>query len=639
MNKILTSAAIFLLIGSVFGQEPLDVNTYTTKYPGEPVIYLQQDADINMEVKKGKLIITAHYFEDMLLLTEKANIYNDESVEYSGWMPLIDLSAKTLIPDGKKYKSVDVDYFYTNDVVRGDIFFDDSKEKTFNFPMLAKGCRRVMDYTNEIVEPRFLPMHIFGDFCPTESSAFTISCPAGTELEIVYMNTTAEALNFKKTDEKGKQVYSWKMTNMPKIEVESNAPSIRYYAPHVIVYIKSYMLDGKKVDVINDVADLHNFYYDFVDGVNIVPNDEVKKVVDSLVTGITSPDEKAKKIYQWVQDNIKYVAFEAGMDGFVPSQAAAVCTKRYGDCKGMASIITGMMQIAGVDAHLVWIGTRDIPYTYSTVPTPANDNHMIAAYKSDGKYIFLDGTDSYLPFGMPSGFIQGKEALIHLGKGAYEVVQVPVMEPEKNILEEKMNLKLEGSEIIGNSTSRYTGYVRGDFTNIFKNVRPEYREKTLTSIYEIGNNTFSLDTIYAENLLDRDKDMFVHYEFKIKNYARIKDDKIYVNLTLDKDLSTFKFDNGRTIPFEEEFKKNIKRTVVFDIPEGYVVDHLPENSVYANSLFNYTIKYEQVGNQLIMTSNIIIDFLLLDQTHFAEWNAMIKQINSAYNEVVIFKKK
>ena len=53
MNKILTASAIFLLIGSVYGQEPLDVNTYASKYPGEPVIYLQQDADINMEVKKG----------------------------------------------------------------------------------------------------------------------------------------------------------------------------------------------------------------------------------------------------------------------------------------------------------------------------------------------------------------------------------------------------------------------------------------------------------------------------------------------------------------------------------------------------------------------------------------------------------
>jgi hypothetical protein len=639
MNKILNLSAILLLSNIVLGQAPLDLNTYTSKYPGEPVIYLQQDAAINMDVKKGKLSITAYFFEDMLMLSDKANVYNDESVEYSGWMPLISLSAKTLVPEEKKYKVLNVDDFYTNDVLSGDIFFDDSKEKTFTFPLLSKGCRRVMEYSLDVVEPRFFPSHIFGNFCPTESSTFKISCPAGTELEFVYMNTSADDLNFTKSEEKGRVTYTWKKTDVPKISVESRAPSIRYYAPHVLVYIKSYMVDGKKVEVINDVNDLHDFYYNFIDSVNVEQDAAVKKVVDSIVAGITSPDEKARKIYQWVQDNIKYVAFEAGMEGFVPSQAAAVCSKRYGDCKGMASIITDMMQMAGVDAHLVWIGTRDIPYSYSLLPTPANDNHMIAAYKTNGKFVFLDGTDSYVPFGMPSSFIQGKEALIHIEKGKYEIIKVPEMTPEQNELDEKMTLRLEGSEIIGNSTSRYSGYVRGRFTDIFKNLRPDIKEKALTSIYEIGNNTFSIDTMYPENLLDRDKDMFVHYRFKIKNYAKVKDDKIYVNLTLDKDLSSQKLDEDRRAPLEEDYKKRIYRTVTFEIPEGYALEHLPADSEYNTELYGYSIKYTQKEGQVIMNAAININFLMLEEEHFDDWNKMIKQINSAYNEVVIFKKK
>ena len=73
-------------------------------------------------------------------------------------------------------------------------------------------------------------------------------------------------------------------------------------------------------------------------------------------------EAKARRIYKWVQQNIKYVAFEDGMEGFIPRDASLVCSRRYGDCKDMASILTKMLQYSGVEACFVWIGTRSLPY-------------------------------------------------------------------------------------------------------------------------------------------------------------------------------------------------------------------------------------------------------------------------------------
>lgn len=44
----------------------------------------------------------------------------------------------------------------------------------------------------------------------------------------------------------------------------------------------------------------------------------------------------------------------------------------------MASLTSTMLNLAGVPAHLVWIGTRDIPYRYVENPSMSVDNHMIA---------------------------------------------------------------------------------------------------------------------------------------------------------------------------------------------------------------------------------------------------------------------
>ncbi len=42
-----------------------------------------------------------------------------------------------------------------------------------------------------------------------------------------------------------------------------------------------------------------------------------------------------------------------GLGGFVPRDASSVCSKRYGDCKDKAVIVTAMMREAGFEA---WVG-------------------------------------------------------------------------------------------------------------------------------------------------------------------------------------------------------------------------------------------------------------------------------------------
>lgn len=76
--------------------------------------------------------------------------------------------------------------------------------------------------------------------------------------------------------------------------------------------------------------------------------------------------EKIEAVFYWVQDNIRYIAFENGIMGFKPEAASKVYQNRYGDCKGMANLLKEMLKICGYDARLTWIGTNDIPYDYKT---------------------------------------------------------------------------------------------------------------------------------------------------------------------------------------------------------------------------------------------------------------------------------
>lgn len=637
-KSILTIVSVFAF-ECLLAQPASEFSNYKTKYPDDAIIYLQKKRDITISFENNALQILSRDYEERMLLQDNANIYAENSVEYSGFSPLLSLSAKSLLPESKKYKEVLVESYKTNDVMDGAIFHDDTKEKKFYFPSLAAGVKTVLEYQKQLNEPRFIGGFFFGGFAPIEEAKYNITCPKEVQLDISYFNMKESDVIFTKKESKGNIIYTWQWKNIQKLKLEPGAPDIRYYIPHVVAYIKNYSIAGQKINLANNIDDLHNWYYSFIENLDSSTDIQLKKIVDSLVFGITDETEKVKQIYYWVQSNIKYVAFEEGMDGFVPRQASAICNKRYGDCKDMANIITEMLNMADINAHLTWIGSRDIPYKYSDIPAPIVDNHMIAAYKINGTYQFLDATEDHLMYGIPSSFIQGKQALINLDKEHYEIVIVPVVDAYRNKIEQLINIHIDGNKLIGESSEIYTGYFQSNMCRKISGVKTDERTLYLAKSYQQGNNTFQLDTFYVNHLEDRDKALEANYSFHVRDYFTQTKDEIYLNMNLDKILQLSKIDDDRTLPLEKEFKSTIDKTIVLDIPANFRVEYLPENNSYSDSLFSYSMSYEKTNTQITMTLKIIQNHLFLYPENFKSWNQMIAKLNNAYSETVILKKE
>ena len=122
--------------------------------------------------------------------------------------------------------------------------------------------------------------------------------------------------------------------------------------------------------------------------------------------------DRLRNTFQWVQHNIRYIAFEAGDASFQPDCPSEVLRKRYGDCKGMAMLLRTLLRAQGFDARLTDIGTTEIPYRISQYPTLAAANHKICTVFHQGHTYFLDATHPHLPLGYFPQSIQGKEAMI-----------------------------------------------------------------------------------------------------------------------------------------------------------------------------------------------------------------------------------
>jgi len=463
------------------------------------------------------------------------------------------------------------------------------------------------------------------------------------KISYVLRNTEKYNIVFSKEEKKGVTTYKWVSKNIESYTLQDNAPAFSYYAPHVIVRIAEVKHENGEVEkILPDVDALYKWYYSLVEKVNTEDNDELKQLVDSLTKGLPDNDEKARSIFNWVQSNVKYVAFEDGMGGFVPREAAMVCQRRYGDCKDMASIITTMLKAAGLDGHLTWIGSRDIPYTYEEVPMPIVDNHMISAYKrADGSYVFLDATGSYTPFGMPTSFIQGKEGLIENGKDSYNIVKVPEIEKEKNTRKDSVLLRIEDQLLLGKGIIDSRGCDKLHFVHRMINKSKDKYAEILKDYLGKGNNKIDFQKVETKGLDNRDTILEIKYDFKLPDYAKFVGDEIYVNMHLEKELKgrTIDIPKRKSIPMESDYKYIDQQIVRLEIPKGMKLEYLPASAEYQNKLFGFKITYSVVKEEVLLTKEVYINYLLLQEENFEAWNSMLKELYKAYNEVVILKKK
>ena len=537
---------LFLLFTtSIFTQYSKEFNTYSKLYPEASRVRLLHETVITITLNDDKISINEKNIEEDLYLNESATYSSKSSVSSSFFFELEKIEASSFSFENGKYIESKVDKFTQKDELN-DSFYDDSKTLNFIYPNIKKGSKSVLKYSQNIKNPRFLSPFFFGDYFPIIKNKVTIIADKGISLSYKEFNTKNSNITFTKKEKRRKTIYTWLLNNQDEFEYEPNTPTYKTILPHIVPIINSYKVKKETKKVLGKVSDLYNWYYSLVENVNTEPADQdLIKIVNTITKDKKNDLEKVKEIYYWAQKNIKYIAFEYALGGFIPRESNEVFRKKYGDCKDNSSILYRMLEIAGVKGSLTWIGTRDIPYTYKEVPTPVVDNHMILSYENNGRTYYLDATGRYIKFGIPTSFIQGKEALVSYGK-EFKIKKVPIIDAKINAVIDTTTIKIENGSVLGTAKTSISGYPKID---LFHNLEDENTQTKLKQLYNNkfvkGNNKFLINSFKEINKYHYDNDFIVDYDFEIKNYSKKLGNEIYINLNLNKDLSFYKTDKKK----------------------------------------------------------------------------------------------
>lgn len=638
-QKIAYFFLFFLSFTLSWAQPKVNIAQLKAKFPDEEMAYVNRSEQVSIEILDKALQIEVLHQEDRVFLDERASVWADERIYFSdAFQEIKDLEAISYIPEKAGFKRTPVTNFKTErPSPGGGIFFDDMQVKKFTFPGAKQGGIGSVSYRERIKNPYMLTGFIFGNYVPVLNSQFSVTFPSSVKVSYKTYGDM-KGIVFKQSSQNGKTIYSWKAQNVKPSPLETESPSLRHYVPQVFLFIESYTIDGQTTEVLGNVPKLFNYYRSLVKDLNKTPNPQLQALADSLTRG-KSELEKIKSVYYWVQDHVKYIAFEEGLGGFVPRQAADVCQKRYGDCKDMASLTSTLLNLSGVPSYLVWIGTRDIPYRYAENPSMSVDNHMIAAVKYKGEWKFLDATDDRIDFGLPTSHIQGKEALIMTSEDKYEIVPVPIATPLQNFKRDSITLSIDGKTLKGKGMLSFEGLWKTAVKSAVQYRSENQKDEYYKSLLSRGSNKSTLEQRTVLGLNQRDVPVVFDYTFRVPDYVQEAAGELFINPHLTRPWADKRQEDNRKNDWKHEFTHAEETITTLPIPQGYEVSYLPTNVSFSNPDFGFKLSYEQKNGQIIVRSHLNLNTLLVKKTSFPEWNKMVAALNEAYSEVISLKKK
>ena len=175
-------------------------------------------------------------------------------------------------------------------------------------------------------------------------------------------------------------------------------------------------------------------WYAKLQGERMTVDDNVRKKALELTKGADTPTEKARRLYDFVARNVRYVSISLGIGRYQPHSASDVLQNGYGDCKDKHTLLSALLRAEGIQSYPVLIGsTRKLD---ADVPSPAQFDHVITAARlgTGTGLTWLDTTPEVTPFGLILYQLRNKQAVVASDDSEGGLQRTPADSPIKTFV-------------------------------------------------------------------------------------------------------------------------------------------------------------------------------------------------------------
>lgn len=592
-------------------------------FPDEGLILTESSIHFKFrkEKKTKDLVVVEERAEEFLSL--KGNQRFSYVVHYDDYSTVDAFETSVKVND---------EYYQSND-----IFHSDIRMKYANYNFRQKGLKQEIKTSKTYKDIKYLTKVYLTSPQSALQRTVKFTIPKTFDVDLVPVNFEGYTINRREKEKGNSLEIEYFIENLNGFSKEESLPGASYIYPHVLILPKTYDDGEMSEQFFNSLDALYAWYAQLVAEVDNEP-EKLRQIVEELTKDTKSEEEKIKNIFYWVQDNIRYIAFEDGIAGYQPENCQTVFFNRYGDCKGMANLMKEMLKLADFDARLVWLGTKSVATNYST-PCLASDNHMICAVKQGEDFVYLDGTEKYTLLGAYAERIQNQEVLIEDGK-TFIHTKIPVQEHVNNTIDYSLKLQMNtDNALVGDVVMSEKGEAMSRVMYLYSQTKTDEKKDALKRYLALYDKFITIENMKIPSMDRSMKELILKANITIKNKVSTFDDEVYLYLDPYRIFESYDLGEDREYPLWTTHKHNDKVRIEFDLPEGYELSSLPESLEVKNEDFQIDLAYKLEGNKVFYNLWIQIPNSEITSPNIAAWNKAIKALKAAYDEPIVLIKK
>ncbi len=577
-----------------------------------------RNEEYDIVIKSLEEVVIRHKYA-ITILNENGDEFAEYHNSYNNHEPLRDIDGNLYDASGKKLKNVKRKDIQDEAMDDGFSLMTDARIKSHNF--YWKNYPYTIEYEDEktLDETYAIPSwHPVKDMnCAVQNSNYSIEMPQGFKLRYKLVNYMEEP-----QAAGGKtKILHWGISNLKAVNYEIFHPPLSKLTPSVWVAPAEFFYEGYRGNM-QTWNDLGKFQLDLNKNRDQIP-ENIKKDIHLLTDNLLTKEEKVNALYQYLQNNSRYVSIQLGIGGFQPFDTKFVAEKKYGDCKALSNYMVALLKEAGIKANYVEIrGGRDVASDYMMEDFPADYfNHIVCCVPNGKDSIWLECTSQTQAAGFMGSFTGNRKALLIDDDGGH-VVSTPFYKAGDNV-------QLRSVQAIIDAEGNMDALVRTTFSGIqgelahslIYDANKELRKRYLNQAINLPTYTVEKSN-YAEL---KKKIPMVNEDLHITspNYASLTGKRLFIkpdifnksNRKLSKD-SIRLYDICFTSAYRDV------DSVFITLPPGYSLEAIPKDLSLNTKFGTYSIGYRIKDN--------IIEMIRTDERSAATFPA------SDYNDLVAF---
>jgi hypothetical protein len=596
----------------------LDETSYTVTAPGE---YVQ------------------HHRRAVRILRPDGRDEGELGVHFGQKEKLLSVHAWTVDSSGREYELKDKDFMESSPYAEG--LYDDIRFRVAKAPASAPGSVIAFEY--EVHRHAWLnQLHwFFQDTIPVREARLTLNLPPGWEFKSSWAAASAV-----QPSQVGNG-WQWTVRDVPGIEHEPMMPAFLALSGRMEL---AYFDPGGTA--VGSWDGLGRWYSGLTNG-RRTPTPEISEKVRQLTAGKTDFDGKLRALTSFMQSDVRYVGIWIGIGGYQPHPAGDVFHARYGDCKDKATLLSSMLQEAGIGSEYVLIDTErgtvhpDVPsawfnHAILAVELPkeigTDAYHSVVTAKTGKRYLIFDPTDEYTPVGELRSDLQDSYALL-ITDSRGELILTPTLSPDANIISRTGHFILSSDgtlvgEVVENRSGDHARAVRHALIHANQQQRLQHFEHQLSR----SLRGFTLQSTDIQQLDQSQKNLVLTFKFTTPQYGQVRGPLMLLRPRV---LGEKGFDVERKLRhYPVELEGTSRQTDVYEIeiPQDYKVDDVPDPVKIDVGFASYQSKIEVTGSKLRYSREYVIHDLSVNPDHMADLRKLEGTIGDDEAAAVVLKR-